>query len=168
MLVAAPAAGQETRLNDLFGALATAEGTDAQQIAGKIADEWSRSGSPSFDLLLTRGREALETGETQVAIGHLTALVDHAPDFAEGYNARATAFFNDGQYGPALEDIRHTLALNPRHFGAMIGLALILDDIERPLAALDVWREVKTLYPASPEAAQAIPDLARRVEGSDI
>ena len=68
----------------------------------------------------------------KLAIEHFTALVDHAPEFAEGYNARATAYFQNGQYGPSLEDIRQTLMLNPRHFGAMSGLALILEELGRP------------------------------------
>lgn len=162
------AGAQDARLDDLFAALARAEGPDAQQIAGKIAAEWSKSGSPTLDLLLSRGRSALEAGDTQAAIGHLTALVDHAPDFAEGYNARATAYFDAGRYGPALEDIRQVLLLSPRHFGAMIGLGVILDEIDRPEAALAAWREVERLYPASPEAARAIPPLEREIEGSAL
>ncbi len=162
------AAAQDAALDGLFDALSTAEGPDAQQIAGKIAAEWSKSGSPAADLLLTRGRDALDAGDTAAAIGHLTALTENAPDFAEGYNARATAYFDDGQYGPALADIRQVLALNPRHFGAMIGMALILDDIGSPSASLAIWREVERIYPASPEAARAIPDLAGRVEGQDL
>lgn len=164
----AAAQAQEGRLDDLFDALRAAEGNDAEQIVGKIAAEWSKSGSPALDLLLVRGREALEAGEVDAAVGHLTALVDHAPGFAEGYNARATAYFADQQFGPALEDIRMTLALNPRHFGAMTGLALVLDEIDRPGQALAVWREVERLYPASPEAARAIPELSREVEGRTL
>ena len=61
-----------------------------------------------MDLLLTRGRDALEAGETVLAIRHFTALIDHAPEFAEGYNGRATAYFQMGRYGLSLEDIRMT------------------------------------------------------------
>jgi tetratricopeptide (TPR) repeat protein len=168
LLCGTPAQAQGDRLDDLFAALRTAEGNDAEQIVGKIASEWSRSGSPAIDLLLTRGREALEAGETDVAIGHFTALIDHAPDFAEGYNARATAFFSDKQFGPALDDIRMTLALNPRHFGAMTGLAFVLSEIDRPEQALAVWREVARLYPASPEAERALPELEREIGGSAL
>lgn len=167
-LAAGAAPAQDSRLDDLFAALAQAEEPDARQIAEKIAAEWSESGSPAMDLLLMRGRDALAEGDTEAAIGHLTALVDHAPDFAEGYNARATAYFAAGRYGPALEDIRQVLARNHRHFGAMIGLGLILEDVERPAAALEIWREVERLYPASPEAARAIPGLEHAVEGSAL
>src|SRR5690606_3470319 len=87
-----------------------------------ILREWSKSGSPAMDLLLKRGREAMEAGDLKAAIEHLTALTDHAPEFAEGWNARATAYFLAGAFGPSVDDIRHTLALNPRHFGALAGL----------------------------------------------
>ncbi len=166
--LATAAGAQGHRLDDLFAALGRAEGPDAEQIAQKIASEWSKSGSPSMDFLLTRGRDALEAGDTGAAIGHLTALVDHAPDFAEGYNARATAYFIAGAYGPAMDDIRMALSLNPRHFGAMTGLAVILAETGQPARSLEVWREVERLYPASPDAALAIPALAREIEGSTL
>ncbi|SPJ23954.1 tetratricopeptide repeat protein [Palleronia abyssalis] len=162
------AQGSDTRLDDLFAALKQAEGSDAEQIVGKIASEWSRSGSPAMDMLLERGREALAMGQTQVAIGHFSALVDHAPDFAEGYNARATAYFQSQQFGPALADIGRVLDLNPRHIGALTGLAVILSDLGEAQTALAAWREVERLYPASPQAAAAIPLLEREVDGSRL
>lgn len=162
------AAAESDGVDDLFAALARAEGRDAAQIVGKIASEWSKSGSPALDLLLTRGREALAAGKTAAAIGHFTALIDHAPDFAEGYNARATAYFGERQFGPALDDIRASLALEPRHFGAMTGLAVILEEIGEDEAALRAWRAVRALYPASPQAQAAMPRLERRVEGSTL
>ena len=170
LIAAAPASAQdgEDRLADLFTALQSAEGSDALQIASKIIEEWSQSGSPSMDLLLERGRTALDAGDAVTAIGHLTALVDHAPDFAEGYNARATAYFTAGQYGPALEDVRTALALNPRHFGAMTGLAIMFEEIGEIDGALAAWREVQNYYPASPEAESAIPRLAREAEGQTL
>lgn len=156
------------RLDDLFAALKGAEGTDAQQIAGKIVLEWSKSGSPAMDLLLERGRAALDAGDTEAAIGHFTALIDHAPDFAEGYNARATAYFQERHFGPALSDLQRTLALNPRHFGALTGVAVILMDLGSEEAALEAWREVERLYPASPQVKAAVPQLERSVEGSTL
>lgn len=162
------AQADDGRLDDLFAALQRAEGADAQQIAGKIISEWSKSGSPSMDLLLERGRAALDAGETGEAIGHFTALIDHAPDFAEGYNARATAYFQEGHFGPALADLRQTLALNPRHFGALTGLSVILMDVGADEAALEAWREVERLYPASPQVEAVVPQLERSVEGRTL
>jgi tetratricopeptide (TPR) repeat protein len=100
-----------------------------------------------------------------VAIEHFSALVDHAPGFAEGYNARATAYFQAGYYGLALEDIRQALALNPRHFGAMSGLALILEEIGEAEGALEAWRAVEALNPSRQGVREAIERLERQVEG---
>jgi tetratricopeptide (TPR) repeat protein len=85
-----------------------------------------------MDLLLQRGKDAMAAGDFPAAIEHLTALTDHAPDFAEGFNARATAYFQAGQLGPSIEDIARTLTLNPRHFGALSGLGMIFEDLGRP------------------------------------
>ena len=87
------AKADDAELEALFEGLRGADAQAAAQIEARIYDIWSKSGSPSMDLLLERGRSALTEGDTRLAIEHFTALIDHAPDFAEGYNARATAFF---------------------------------------------------------------------------
>ena len=152
----------------LFEGLKGADPAAAAQIENRIYALWSQSGSPSMDLLLTRGREALEAGDMVLAIRHFTALIDHAPDFAEGYNGRATAHFQLGRYGLSLEDIRQTLRLNPRHFAAMSGLALILEEIDRPEDALAAWREVEKLHPNREGLKEAIRRLERQVEGETL
>lgn len=158
----------EAELEALFEGLKSADVIAAAQIEGRIYDIWSRSGSDAMDLLHNRGREALEEGDLVGAIQHFSALIDHAPEFAEGYNARATAFFQNGQFGLSLEDIRMTLALNPRHFGAMSGLALILEETGKPEAALAAWREVEKLHPNREGLSASIQRLEREVEGSEI
>ena len=167
-LIFGVAAADEAELEALYEGLLNAEGAAAEQITGRIYEIWSRSGSDSMDLLLERGREALNEGDTKLAIEHLTALVDHAPDFAEAYNARATAYFHAGKYGPSLEDIGRTLQLNPRHFGAMSGLALILEELDRPEDALAAWREVETINPNQPGLTEALIRLERQVEGRKL
>lgn len=168
LLLAGPAAAQEQDLNDLFEALRSAEGPAAEAIEERIWQEWSKSGSPAMDLLLERGREALDAGDTTLAIEHFTALVDHAPDFAEGYNARATAYFQAGLFGPSLEDIRQVLARNPRHFGALSGLGLILEDLGETGGALEAYRAVQRLYPGRVGLAETILRLERQIEGETI
>lgn len=155
-------------LDDLFDALRVAGPDDAGAIEDRIWMEWSKSGSPAMDFLLDRGRDALEAGDTGAAIDHFTALIDHAPDFAEGYNGRATAYYQQGLYGPSLEDIRQTLARNPRHFGAIGGLALILEEIGEPDGALEAYRALAEIHPQRDGLAEAITRLERQVEGSDI
>ena len=168
--VLAPALGwaQETDLDDLFDNLATVGPDAAQAIEQRIWREWSKSGSPSLDFLLDRGRAARESEEPARAVEHLTALIDHAPGFAEAYNLRATAYFQQGLYGPSLEDIRSALALNPRHFGAMSGLGLILEELGYPEDALAAWREVIALHPNQQGAAEAVARLERAVEGTAL
>ena len=121
-----------------------------------------------MDLLLDRGREALAEGDTKTAVFHFSALIDHAPDFAEGYNARATAYFQEQKFGLALEDIQRTLALNPLHFDAMSGLAIIFEAIGKPEGALAAWREVQRLHPNRDGMAETIKRLEDGLEGRDI
>lgn len=162
------ALADDAELEALHEGLLNAGEADAEQIAGRIYDIWSKSGSDSMDLLLERGRDALSAGDTKLAIQHLSALVDHAPSFAEAYNARATAYFQAGKFGPSLEDIRRTLELNPRHFGAMSGLALILEELGRPKDALAAWREVQLINPNQMGLAEALVRLERQVEGQAL
>ena len=158
----------EAELEALFEGLRGADAEAAVQIESRIYDIWSKSGSASMDLLLDRGRQALQAGNTALAVEHFTALIDHAPGFAEGYNARATAFFHDGKFGLSLADIQQTLAINPRHFGAMSGLALILEEIGQPEEALEVWREVEKLHPHREGLNDAVTRLERQVEGAKL
>ncbi len=167
-LISAPAAADDSELEALFEGLKGADPSAAVQIEGRIYEIWSQSGSPSMDLLLTRGRDALEEGDNIKAIRHFTALIDHAPDFAEGYNGRATAYFQVGRFGLSLEDIRQTLRLNPRHFAAMSGLALILEELGHKEDALAAWREVEKLHPNREGLKDAITRLEREVEGETL
>lgn len=144
----------------LYDALATASAEDAPRIAQRIRAEWGRSGSAAMDLLLARGEAAMEAGEAGAAIGHLSALVDHAPDFVQARVARARAYAMAGQTGPALDDLRVALMHDPRHFEALEGLALILQDAGRVEAARAAWDEVTRIHPHSPVAAQARAALA--------
>jgi hypothetical protein len=86
----APAAADA--VDELLSELARPDLERWQRVERQIIGEWSKSGSAAMDLLLQRGRDALQEGDHEAAIEHLTALVDHAPDFAEGWHARATAF----------------------------------------------------------------------------
>ncbi|NCO22088.1 MAG: tetratricopeptide repeat protein [Rhodobacterales bacterium] len=160
-----PVTAQQPDLEDLFIALKGADATSAEPIAKKIWDEWSKSGSPAMDLLLSRGRDMMDQGDMVLAVEHFSALIDHAPDFAEAYNARATALFQLNRYGESLEDVRVALGLNPRHFGAMSGLATLLEELGFPADALRAWRAVQGVYPANPAAAAAVKRLETTVEG---
>lgn len=165
LLVAQGAAAQDSRIDELFDELQEVEPERVMRIEDQISTEWSKSGSPAMDLLLMRGEEALEAGMPDVAADHLTALIDHAPDFAEGYYARATAYYDLGLIGPAIDDLRQTLVLEPRHFGAMAGFAVILEEVGRPEDALTVWREVEKITPNNPDVQMQLERLALQLEG---
>lgn len=168
LVILTPVWADDVELEALFEGLRGGDPAAAAQIEARIYDLWSQSGSPSMDLLLERGRSALNDGDAKLAVEHFSALIDHAPDFAEGYNARATAFFQTQQYGLSLADIRQTLTLNPRHFGAMSGLALILEEIGRPEDALAAWREVEAIHPHREGLKDALMRLERLVEGAEL
>ena len=158
---------QDGEIEALLEGLKAADPSAAVQIEGRIQAIWSRSGSDAMDLLLERGLTAMNDGDMSSAVLHFTALIDHAPEFAEGYNARATAYFQNQQYGLALEDIRRTLALNPRHFGAMSGLAIIFEEIGKPEGALAAWREVERLHPNREGLVESIERLESGLDGRD-
>lgn len=172
---AAPERGEaptkKQRIDQLFEELA-ALGPDDERRRKQVSDDisilWSHSGSDSMDLLLLRGRKAMEAGELHRALDHFTALTDHAPGFPEGWNARATTFFLLEEWGLALADIERTLELEPRHFGALTGLAVILEKIDRPRDALAAWRRALAVHPHLERAEKAIERLSVEVEGRGI
>jgi Flp pilus assembly protein TadD len=157
----------DERVEGLLSELAEPE-ADWQRIEAEIVRHWSQSGSEAMDLLLRRGRDAIEGEDYFAAIDHLSALVDHAPDFAEGWNTRATAFFMMGEYSLALADVERVLTLEPRHFGALSGLAVILESMGETALALEAHRAAYAIHPHRPEVVRAIERLERQTGGADL
>ena len=155
-------------LDDLFADLQSSPPETQARIAEKIVNEWEKSGSASLDLLLRRGKDALENRELDVALDHFSALIDHDPDFAEGYNGRATVYFLLGMTGPALDDLRTLLVKSPRHFAGMRGVGVILEELGRPADALEVYRAVLQIYPAYEGITEAVERLELELEGQAI
>lgn len=168
LLLVGAASAQTATLDRLFERLKAADEGEAGRIEREIWSEWSKSGSPAMDLLLKRGRDAMEAGDTAAAIEHLTALVDHAPEFAEGWNARATAYFQAGQYGPSVADIAQTLRLNPRHFGALAGFGIILEQTGREDEALEVYRAALAIHPRLTSVEESVERLETKAAGQDL
>ena len=172
VLLAQPVLAQDdvadSRLDALFEDLAEADEPGWKRIEEAIWEEWSETGSPALDYLLTRGREALSAGDDVAAIEHFTALIENAPDFPEGYNARATAYFDAELYGPALSDIARTLTLEPRHFGALSGLGLILEETGNKQRALEAFRAARAIHPHRPDLREAVERLEAELQGTEI
>ena len=163
-----PVAAQQTPLDELYQELGRADEGTYLRIERQIITQWENSGSAAMDLLLRRGKDALEDGAPDVAVDHFTALIDHAPEFSEGYYGRASAFYLLGRIGPALNDLRQALALNPRHFEAMRGLALIMEELERPDDALEVYEMVLAINPNAQEALDGVARLELQLEGQAL
>ncbi|WP_323785294.1 tetratricopeptide repeat protein [Thalassovita sp.] len=155
-------------ISDLLQQLEQADPADAKRIDRQIKLEWGNSGSPAMDLLLKRGREAMERGDLQTAADHLTALTDHAPDFAEGWHQRASAWFRLGRYGLALSDLERALTLNPNHYEALFGMAVILEQLDRPELAYRAYALVQQIYPHYDEAEKALKRLETRAQGQKL
>lgn len=163
-----PLTAQTADLTDesaLLAALATAGPAEAKRLDRQLQAIWSKSGSASLDLLLKRGRDALEVEDTQAAIEHLTALTDHAPEFAEGYHARASAYFASELYGPAMADLERALALNPNNYNAIFGLGAILETFGDDTRAYDAYMRALALHPHHEDVTQAVERLKSRIEG---
>jgi tetratricopeptide (TPR) repeat protein len=163
-----PAAAQEATLDRLYQQLAEADAGTYERIEQQIVTEWGKSGSPAMDLLMRRGRDALDEGAPDAAVEHFSALVDHAPGFAEGYYGRASSYYLLGLTGPALEDIRQALVLNPRHFEAMRGLAVIMEELDRPDDALELYQMVLEINPQSQSVQEAQTRLQLQLEGQSL
>ncbi len=163
-----PVQAQTPKLDELFAQLSQADPNDAKRIEREIWTEWSKSGSPAMDLLLERGRTAMQAGDIPTAIEHLTALTDHAPDFAEGWNALATAYFQAGEYGPSIEDIGKTLTLNPRHFGALSGLGLIFEQLGDEERALEAYRAALAIHPQLEGIKESVERLETKAAGQEL
>lgn len=163
-------AGDPTRnLDFLFGALKAAPDDEiAKAIEERIWAVWLVSRSDTANLLMTRVRTALEQHDTELALKLLDAIVTIKPDYVEAWNRRATIHYLQKDYGKALADIRQVLKREPRHFGALSGLGLILQDIGDDKQALEVYRRALNLYPRMQRVPDLVKKLQEEVEGRDI
>tara|TARA_R110002096_G_scaffold377058_2_gene570925 strand:+ start:6678 stop:7238 length:561 start_codon:yes stop_codon:yes gene_type:complete len=159
---------QTATLDDLFEQLQTDESANLERLERKIWREWRRSGSDSVDFLLERGMDEMSNGNYRAAVEHFTAAIDNAPDFAEGWNMRATTYFMMDEFGLSVADIQETLRLNPRHFGAMGGFGMILERTERPSQALEVYKKLLSVHPRSKDAQAAVARLSELLKGTAL
>lgn len=158
----------EGRADALLSELQTATPEQARRIDSNLRSEWSKSGSASMDLLLRRGRKALEEDQIDAAIEHFTALTDHAPEFAEGWHGLARAYFEAELYGPTLDALGHVMALNPDHYHAIFGLGALFEQFSQYNRAGDAFRAVLDLNPHHEEAKEALERLKRQGIGREL
>jgi tetratricopeptide (TPR) repeat protein len=156
-------------LDDLFARLKENAGLPAgQRIEQEILRRFSESGSPTADLLMSWAVTAMEDKNFPLALDVLDQVILVKPDFAEAWNKRATVYFMTDNYGASLSDIRATLALEPRHFGALTGLGTILQAMDRKTEAIRVFERALEIDPQLDKVRESLEALKKETEGPSI
>lgn len=163
-------AGQnDPRLDGLFAELKQADGAEAaESIEQAIWQVWLLSGNGTVDADMLRGLQAMSANNPEKALEAFTKVVEAQPDFAEGWNKRATVNYILGRYDQSVFDIQKTLALEPRHFGALSGLGLINLALGREREALKAFDAAMAIHPNLPGARTHIQELREKVTGKGI
>lgn len=154
-----------TELDELFERLRTATAPlEIEALQGGIWQIWLSTGEQGPDKLLEAGMRAMGAGDHTLAIAEFDQLIAAAPDHAEGWNKRATAYYLRGEYRASLLDIAETLRREPRHFGALGGQVIILRQLGETRRALRVLGRLAELCPALPGLAEQRRELREWLE----
>jgi tetratricopeptide (TPR) repeat protein len=156
-------------LSSLYDQLKQAPNEDAAELVSKAIERvWRQSGSDTADLLMERAGLAIQSKNLDLAVQILSGLVEVAPDYAEGWNQLASVYFMQEDYEEAMRGLRRALALEPHHYKAIEGLAMILREMGDKKAALRATRRALDVYPYLKSAQQVEEELKRDVEGQGI
>jgi tetratricopeptide (TPR) repeat protein len=125
---------------------------DDDPLVRKLAERsmwevWSRSGDAAVDRLLASGIEQMSAREGELAVQTFTEVIRRRPDFAEGWNKRATVYYLMGEYQKSLADCDEVMKRNPYHFGALSGYGMIYLQLDQPAKALDYFQRALTVNP---------------------
>ena len=151
----------DPRLDDLFEALAAAPSdAHAEAVEQQIWAIWFDAGDSELDRRMAEGAEAMNRGDADAALGAFGAVIAARPDYAESWNWRATLYYLMRRFPESVADIERTLALEPRHFGALSGLALIREAQNEPFQALEALEQVTRIHPRMPHLAERVDKLS--------
>jgi tetratricopeptide (TPR) repeat protein len=157
------------RLDNFFAELKRERNEKAaERIAARINEEWNSSGSAIIDLMMMWSKTAMEGEKFDVALDFLDQVVTISPAYAEGWNRRATVHFMMNNYSKSMSDINRTLTLEPRHFGALAGMAQIMENTGRKQLALTAWQRVLEIYPMMRSAQNEVATLSEELAGEGI
>jgi tetratricopeptide (TPR) repeat protein len=162
-------ATKSKKLDTLFADLKRSkdDGT-AERLTNEIWREWGDSGSDSINLMMEWAQKAMGARNFAAALDTLDQVVLLAPDFSEGWNKRATLHFMMEHPQKSMADIERTLALEPRHFGALAGMAEILRAEGNDALALKAYERALEVYPRMRGAQQAVSDLTDSLSGDKM
>lgn len=168
---AGPAFGDQTdeRLDGLFESLrTTGDAIEAAQITREIWQIWRETVDVDAEDLMDKGVKDMSLQRYTEALETFSELVVEAPDYAEGWNKRATLYYVIGDYTSSIEDIKRTLALEPRHFGAMSGLGLIYIQLDQEETALQAFQSALKMNPHLVGAQRNIDAIRKNLSGEEI
>jgi len=155
---------KDERLDSLFVELRSADGVrDAERVERLIWQIWFEIDDPVIDEHLSRGIEAMNRRNFEAALRAFDRVIEQRADYAEGWNRRATLFYMMGEFDASVADIRKTLELEPRHFGALSGLALIRESQRRPFEALEALARVVEIHPHMSHLSQRVANLTAQL-----
>ncbi len=162
--------GDKTQnLDRLFDALKVApDDESAKYVENRIWAIWFASASDTANLLMGRAKTAADAKDFDLAIKLLNAVIDIRPDFVEAWNRRATIYYTKKEFARALEDIQQVLAREPRHFGALSGLGIIMQELGDDKHALDAFRRALAIHPRLERIPDLVKKLADKIDGRDI
>ena len=156
-------------LDFLFGALKAApDEASAKHVEARIWAQWLQTSSDTAALLMLRAKAAMDAQKPDVALKLLDAVVKLRPDYIEAWNRRATIYYLKNDYARSLQDIREVLVREPRHFGALAGLGMIMQDIGDEKRALEAFRKALAVNPHLEKVPELVKTLTEKVEGRDI
>jgi tetratricopeptide (TPR) repeat protein len=157
------------KLSELFATLKRSKSEAiANDLANSIRAEWTASGSATVDLLMQWALQAMNRRDHVAAMDFLDQVVTLKPDFAEGWNRRATLHFSMNNYSKSMLDIEKTLELEPRHFGALAGMGMIFLSLDRKEQALSVYLKALEVYPLMRDVQKTVGELEDQLAGSRI
>jgi tetratricopeptide (TPR) repeat protein len=163
------AAARAQRLDEQFARLKTVtDEQDGEAATAEIWRLWQRSGTPELDELMAQAAMLIDLGMHPLALPLLNDIVKRAPDWAEGWNKRATAHYLAGKHDLSLADIDRVLVLEPRHFGALAGMGLIRIARGEYRDALAAYRKALAVNPFLKERLELIPALEKKVGDKPI
>ena len=164
-----PVLTKAQKLDALFLDLKKAESQAvAEGVANRIWEAWNNSGSDSINLLMKWSQDAMDGQKFPVALDFLDQVVVLKPDFAEGWNRRATLHFMMNNYAKSMADIDKTLQLEPRHFGALAGMGHIFLVLEKKELALRAYERALDVYPMMRAVQKQVGDIADELSGSAL
>jgi len=158
---------REQELDRMFARLqATTSETEAQALSQAIWIVWTTPDDSNVADMMRRGLRAMNQKNLDEALELFDRMVKYAPDFAEGWNKRATVNFMLGDYEASVADIQKTLSLEPRHFGALSGLGMIYEELDRLPLAIKAYEEALKANPHLATAKEQLRDLKKKLQGS--